>query len=110
MSQFLDNPEAVKGLFKEIADIKMKRKELDDELATKESIAYAFMDKQKSDKIETDFGSFTRIRMNIWEFSPAVKAAKDGVKELEASEKESGLAKVKTVRQSLRFNSPKDKE
>ena len=68
------------------------------------------MDKNKTDKIETDFGNFTRVFYPIWQFSSAVTGLETQVKELKGKEKEDGIATVKSNRAQLRYTIKKDKE
>jgi SMC interacting uncharacterized protein involved in chromosome segregation len=108
MSEFLDDEKKVKSMFQDIADIKIRMKELEEQLKVKEQIAYAFMDKNKTDKIETDFGKFTRVFYPMWEFSPAVSNLETQVKDLKAKEKEDGIATVKSSRAQLRYTVAKE--
>jgi hypothetical protein len=110
MSEFLDNPDKVKRVFQEIADLKVRAKELDEQLKVKEAIVYAFMDREKIDKVATDFGNFTRVFYPIWQFSPAVKELEGKVKELKDTEKKTGVATASSNRAQLRYTSLKDKE
>lgn len=110
MSEFLDDQEKVKRVFQEIADLKIRAKELDEQLKVKEAIAYAFMDRQKVDKIATEFGNFTRVFYPVWTFSPAVKELEVKVKELKDTEKKTGVATASSNRAQLRYTSLKEKE
>jgi len=110
MTAWMDDDEKVKVMFQEIADLKVRMKEMDADLKTKEAIAFAFMDRRKVDKIETGFGNFTRVFYPVWKFSPAVIGLETEVKELKAREKEEGVATISTNRAQLRYTIKKDKE
>lgn len=110
MSEFLDDQEKVKRVFQEIADLKIRAKEVAEQLKVKEAIVYAFMNKNKVDKVATDFGNFTRVFYPVWQFSPAVKELETQVSDLKDQEKKNGIAKSISSRAQLRYTSLKDKE
>lgn len=110
MSEFLADKDKVRTLFQEIADIKVQQKELEDRLKTKQAIAFAFMDREKMDKVETSFGNFTRVFMPIYSFSPAVTKLEDQVKEMKDKEKADGTVTIKSNRVQLRYSAAKEGE
>ena len=108
MSAFLEDKDKVRKVFQEIADIKIRQKELEEQLKTKQAIAFAFMDHEKKDKVETSFGNFTRVFMPIYSFSPAVTKLETEVKELKDKEKSDGVATIKSNRVQLRYSQGKE--
>jgi len=60
----------------------------------------------KSDKVETDFGSFTISTVNVWKYSKAVTDAEEVVDKIKAEEKANGVATA-TPRYDLKFTAPK---
>lgn len=108
MSEFLEDKDKVRKVFQEIADIKVQMKELDDQLKTKQAIAFAFMDHEKMDKVETSFGNFTRVFMPIYSFSKVVEEKEVELKELKNKEKEDGIATIKSNRVQLRYSQGKE--
>jgi len=107
-SEFFEDRERVKGLFREIADLKTQKREIEDYLKVKEQIAFSFMDHTGSQTIDTDFGKFSRVTIKVWEYSPQVDAAKQQVDSLKKSEIDQGIAKVKAETSQLRFTATKD--
>lgn len=107
-SEFFQNPENVKRLFQEIADLKMRKSELEDELKKKEAIALAYMNQENADNVETSFGKFYRIFRKIYQYSPQVTSAEEQVKKLKKDEEAQGIATIKSQSPSIRFVSAKE--
>lgn len=82
-------------LYKEYAEIKQRQKELSDQEDFLKKTILAELDKNKIDKVETQFGKFTVAKRKNWIYSERVDALKESVKLAEIEEQEKNIAKVK---------------
>jgi len=90
------------------ADLKMEEARIAKEIdllkpAVKEAITTI-----GSDKVESDFGTFTLYPVSVWKYSPAVEKLEKQVDALKAEEKATGKAEA-TPRYDLKFSAPKKK-
>ena len=96
-----------KELLKEYVKLETKFKELEEQKkALREEIVQA-MRKEKMEKVETDFGSFTICYKSSYAYTDAIKKLEDKVKIAKIKEQEKGIAE-KTTSEYLLFKAPKE--
>lgn len=106
-AEFFDDKEGVRNLYREIADLKIRKREIEESLKTKEAIALKHMAHVGADNIDTDFGKFIKVPYTRWEFSSNVSQLSDSLKHLQEEEKKTGIAKSKVSGFSIRYLSKK---
>jgi hypothetical protein len=96
-----------KEIFKQYAALKIKEKEIQEEIETLKPEIMEEIEESGADKIASDFGTFSLISIKKWKFSPAVEEAKKTLDCLQANEKADGTATFEENKQ-LKYFAPKD--
>jgi hypothetical protein len=88
--------------YKDYAELTRQIKELEDKQLFLKNIIMNDLEANKLFKLQTDFGTFSRVVAAKYRFSDNVKSLEDSVKELKEKEKHEGIAKYEETI-SLRF-------
>lgn len=80
-------------LFKLYRDLENQFKILEEERSLLRLKIVSELIKNKTDKIETEYGKFTIGKRSVWEYTEAVKKAEEKVKLMRVKEQQKKLAK-----------------
>lgn len=95
-----------KELLKEYVTLDSKIKTLENERQLLREAIVSGMKAEKTEKLETAFGSFTVAARSVWKYSKKILAMEEKVKIAKTVEQEKGTAK-KSITEYLVYTAPK---
>ncbi len=98
-----------KTLIKKYSNLRLKIKELEEQEQELRVEILDEMDKNKLDKVESEYGNFTVGRRKTWVYSKKVEALEERVKIAKYKEQEEGVAESKET-QYLVFKAQNDEK